>query len=175
MNILYVMIGCPGSGKTTFINNLSIFKNAVHVSRDEIRFSLLGDNDEYFSKENEVFEKFIDKIRTNLNEGNNVIADATHLNPRSRAKLFKSLSFNFNNIKVIGIFMHTSLEECLKNNENRKGRSYVPREQIERMFFSIKTPSFYEYDFIFSELWKVTYDNIVDYNIKIFKNPKKEE
>ena len=175
MNILYVMIGCPGSGKTTFINNSSIFKNAVHVSRDEIRFSLLGDNDEYFSKENEVFEKFIDKIRTNLNKGNDVIADATHLNPMSRAKLFRSLSVNFNNIKVIGIFMHTSLEGCLKNNENRKGRSYVPREKIEQMFFSIKTPSFYEYDSIFSELWKVTYDNIIDYNIQIFKNPKKEE
>ena len=41
-NILYIMIGAPGSGKTTIAKNTcSAQDNTIHISRDEIRFSLL--------------------------------------------------------------------------------------------------------------------------------------
>ena len=46
------MVGAPGAGKSTFIkNNKDKLCGSVNiVSRDEIRFSLLKDGDEYFSK-----------------------------------------------------------------------------------------------------------------------------
>lgn len=41
--------------------------------------------------------------------------------------------------------MKTSLEECLKRNENRKGtRSYVPPEVIKNMYSNLEKPSFEE-------------------------------
>ena len=47
------MVGIPGSGKSTWAkarckNN----PHAAYISRDEIRFSLLKDEEEYFAKEN---------------------------------------------------------------------------------------------------------------------------
>lgn len=40
-NKLYIMCGCPGSGKTTYAKKYLINDNTVYVSRDDIRFSLL--------------------------------------------------------------------------------------------------------------------------------------
>ena len=46
------MMGIPGSGKSTFVRKRrDIFDNPIVISRDKIRFSLLEEGDEYFSKE----------------------------------------------------------------------------------------------------------------------------
>ena len=60
-NKLYVICGVPGTGKSTFCkNHLTMFgDNVKYVSRDDIRFSIVKENEEYFSHETEVFNKFI--------------------------------------------------------------------------------------------------------------------
>ena len=142
-NKLYLMIGCPGSGKTTYAKRY--LTNAVYISRDEVRFSLVKENEEYFSKENEVFQNFIDKINEKLQNGFDVVADATHLNRKSRLKLLASLDLNKEKTEVIAIFMQTPLDICIKRNENRKGtRSYVPIAAIKRMYYSIVPPNLEE-------------------------------
>ena len=60
MKQLFLMCGVAGAGKSTYLSNI---KNAVVISRDEIRFSLIGDFDDYFAKEDEVFATFIQKIQ----------------------------------------------------------------------------------------------------------------
>ena len=79
---LYVMVGIPGSGKSTFLKNHNIFFNEPYkiISRDEIRYSIISDEDEYFSKENEVFKKFIEEIKNSLLINEETYADATHIN-----------------------------------------------------------------------------------------------
>lgn len=135
-------MGCPGSGKTTFVRN-HLKDNQVHISRDVIRFSLVKEEEEYFSKENEVFKQFIEQIDAALASGKDVFADATHLNATSRRKLINALSVKPKSIEVLWI--KTSLEKALEQNENRKDtRSYVPRSAIKRMFYSIERPSFEE-------------------------------
>lgn len=80
---LYILTGAPGSGKTTWVNNQIKEKGGYHVSRDKIRFSLLEEDEEYFNKEGEVVDIFINSIqelidKKNLKE-NNIYVDATHL------------------------------------------------------------------------------------------------
>ena len=136
-NKLYVMIGCPGSGKTTYAKKALMNDNTVYVSRDEVRFALLQEGEEYFSREKEVYREFIWKIYNAIqNEHKDVIADATHLNEKSRAKLFSSLPLDFSKIEVIGVYMNTPLEVSLERNRTRKGtKAFVPEAQVRRMFF----------------------------------------
>lgn len=156
-NKLYVICGCPGSGKTTYAKKYLINDNTVYVSRDDIRFSLLQDGEEYFSREKEVYKEFIWRIYNAIhNEHKDVAADATHLNEKSRAKLFSSLPLDFSKIDVIGIYIDTPLEICIKQNDTRKGtKTYVPEGQVRRMFFSIKKPNHEEYNGIFTKIYSV--------------------
>ena len=139
-NKLYLMVGCPGSGKSTYAKRY--LTNAVYISRDDIRFSLVKENEEYFSKEKEVFKVFVNKINNKLRDGYDVVADATHLNPSSRFKLLTNLDLNKNKTEVIAIFIQMPLDICLKQNEKRKGtRSYVPKTVIKRMYYSLTAPN----------------------------------
>lgn len=142
-NKLYIMVGCPGSGKSTYAKKN--FPNALYVSRDEIRFSLVKKDEEYFSKETEVFNTFITKINEGLRQSLDVIADATHLNRASRSKLLTNLEIDKEKTEIIAVIMFTPLSICIERNENRKGtRSYVPKDVVEKMYYSFKTPSKYE-------------------------------
>ena len=150
-NKLYVMVGIPGSGKSTYAKKN--FPDAWYISRDEIRFDLVAENEEYFSKEDEVFDEFIKEINFALSIGKEVIADATHLNSRSRMKLFSHLNINKEKTEVTAIVMRTPLNVCIKRNEGRKGtRSYVPPQVIKRMYYSLRQPSTEEYNNIIDEV-----------------------
>lgn len=138
MSELLIMIGLPGAGKSTWCKENIKSPSKKYVSRNEIRFSLLEDGDEYFSKEKEVCEKFYGTITQYLKEGYDVVADATHLNAASRKKLIYNID---GYTKVMGMFIDTPLKECLENNEKRKGtRSYVPRSVIRRMATQLSFP-----------------------------------
>lgn len=139
MSTLYVMIGIPGSGKSTFAKKLK----AEIVSRDEIRFSFLkNENEPYFKYEDKVFKKFIQTIQKCLDKGNDCIADATHLNVKSRYKLLYNL--NLENVDIIPIIMNTNLKTCLKRNEKREGLKKVPKETIINMSNNLEFPNEYE-------------------------------
>lgn len=114
-----------------------------YVSRDEIRFSMVAKNEEYFSKEKEVFKRFAKTINDYLHEDYNVYADATHLNQASRNKLLRSITEKPDEINIIWI--RTSLNDALDQNENRKNtRAYVPRSVIRRMYNQLESPTFEE-------------------------------
>ena len=143
MNKLYIMVGIPGSGKSTFIKKF--LPNVLHVSRDEIRFNLVKEDEEYFSKEDEVFQQFINDIQTGINNNIDVAADATHLNPKSRMKLLSALKIDKEKTQICVIYMKTLLARCLINNEKRKNtRAYVPPKIILDMYKSFKKPNFEE-------------------------------
>lgn len=136
---LWLMVGCAASGKSTWLTK-NACSDGVIVSRDAIRFSLLNPGDDYFSKENEVFEKYVNSIQNAFNHTDNVYADATHLTEASRNKLLNRLDLTNVNIKAV-MFL-TSLDECLARNSKRGGRAQVPESVIKRMFFSTTDPTF---------------------------------
>lgn len=143
MSNIYVMVGAPGSGKSTYIKNHINANTDKWVSRDQIRFSIVSPEEPYFSKEKEVFRLFINMINIFLAQNYNVWVDATNLNVQSRHKLLSRIKKQ--NHKCIALVFLSSFNHCLKNNENRAGtRAYVPQKSIENMYDSMVIPSFSE-------------------------------
>ena len=140
---LYLMMGTPGAGKSTFLRDHVKGNTSTIVSRDVIRFRMVEEGEPYFSKEDEVFKEFINQIDYFISHGIDVYADATHLNKRSRAKTLNNISAEPREVAVI--WLRTPLNECIKNNNNREGtRAFVPLSQIRRMAYSLQAPDFDE-------------------------------
>lgn len=144
---MFVMCGGAGSGKSTWIKeNLHTFEGyTLVVSRDEIRFLLVPEGEDYFSRETEVYAKFIDDIQFGLDNADNIIIDATHLNEGSRGKLLRRIGSALKDVEVIAVVIKVPLEVSLDQNEKRKGsRAYVPRSVIRRMYHQFTMPTFEE-------------------------------
>lgn len=138
MASLVLMMGVPGSGKTTYAKKF-IGDNDIYVSRDEIRFELVTEDEPYFSKEDEVLKTFISKVDEGITKAKRyVVADATHLNAGSRAKLLKNLHNKPDNVYVL--YVAVPLEVALERNAQRSGRALVPETSIRNMFQSLSFP-----------------------------------
>lgn len=129
--ILFLMSGCPASGKSTYLREHTLQKNSKIVSRDEIRFNLLKDNEDYFAHEKQTFNLFVQQVQEYLddNETSWVFADATFLTDKSRKKFLNKLNLT-DEVEVRLIILDTSLYTCLNRNASRKGRAHVPDEII---------------------------------------------
>ena len=140
---LWLLAGLPGSGKSTYLRE-RMFKepHSVYISRDEIRFSMLNDGDEYFSKEDEVFAKFISDAEGMLTEPYiyDVYMDATHLNAKSRRKTLNAFK-NLKNYNVGCIYFDVPLNICLERNAKRSGRALVPEDTIRSMSRRLTKPA----------------------------------
>ena len=142
---LYIMCGPSGAGKTTWAASIaSNNENIHHISRDAIRYSMLGDNDDYFSHEKEVFRKFVSTIVDSLVEGYDVIADATHLNEFSRRKLTQAIDMQFKDYEIIYVVVSLGYDECVKRNALREGRARVPETALKHMYRDFRFPSMEE-------------------------------
>ena len=138
MSTLYLMVGPPGAGKSFFIKNYYKQNNCVIVSRDEIRFSLLRDGEDYFAHEKQVYNIFVNNIQQALDKNKDVYADATHINGISRYKLLSRL--NLKGVDIIPIVVKPPLEECLSNNRLRHGLCRTPDNVVYNMYKSYTDP-----------------------------------
>lgn len=145
MSKLYLMMGAPGSGKTTLAKKI-FPSNVKYISRDEIRYSYLQDGDEYFSYEDGVYREFVDRIAAALNEGEGlVVADQTSLNFAARLKLLDALKDRCTRPdKVIVIYVKRPLEQILEFNNKRTGRERVPEKAVRSMYEKIRVPASFE-------------------------------
>lgn len=141
MSILYITCGPSGSGKTTYVQNTSSLAHCIHISRDEIRYSIIKDDEDYFSHEKEVFRIFVGTIVELLKKGYNVVADATHLNEFSRRKLTQAIDRYTSDYKIIYIVFNVDVDTCLARNANRSGRANVPESVIRSMCRDFRAPT----------------------------------
>lgn len=140
---LYLMCGIPGSGKSTVAeNHVKNNDNVIWVSRDKIRFSLLKEGEDYFSHEKEVLDLFFSSIQKYLDDGYDVIADATHLNSESRHNTLAML--NLKDVELNVICLDVPLKVAMKRNDKRTGLSRVPQSEVRRMYYRKEAPTYAE-------------------------------
>lgn len=164
MQLIYVMVGLPGGGKSTVAETLmrdSINDCAV-VSSDTIRKELTGDENNQEHNE-EVFKLYYKTFKGHLRAGHNVILDATNINIKARKQIFMHLNeylkdtenYNLHNqsrqdFKVIAYVISTSFWECVRRDSFRK-RS-VGEAVIRKFMNNFQFPQKYEgFDEIFVE------------------------
>lgn len=143
---IFLLCGIPGSGKSYWAEEMavSLGSDAIIISRDKIRFSLLKNDDNYFSKENAVFAQFVKKINDCIaNQIPYIFIDATHISIASRAKILKRLQIPAGTELSVEVF-NTSLQTCLKRNNKRTGRALVPESAIKSMSHSFSEPTIKE-------------------------------
>ena len=144
MPILYIMCGPSGCGKTTWAHNfINMYpqKDIHYVSRDEIRFSILKDGEDYFSREKEVFKKFVATLQQTLIDGFDIIADATHLNEFSRRKLTQAIDMQFTDYTIVYVVFNTTVTTCIMQNARRHGRARVSETIIRNMCRDFRAPT----------------------------------
>lgn len=150
---VYMLIGVPGSGKSTWLSNQDWAKDIPVVSSD--RFI-----DEYAAKEgktyNEVFADYI-KVATKLMDnqvlickanGCDIVWDQTNTNAKSRAKKLAVLD-GYEKIAVV--FRTPEKEEHDRRLASRVGKS-IPDNVMRSMIENFEEPSEEEG---FKEIWYV--------------------
>lgn len=166
MTNFYMMIGLPGSGKSTIAKEIAEKENAIIISTDQLRQELLNDINSQESNKL-IFQEAEKRIKDNLKANIAVIFDATNINYKRRMELLNKL--NKLRIKKIAVLVATPYKECLERNKKRDRQ--VPEEVIKRMYFNFYIPQYYEgfdeiqikynsgYNFAFSELKDIAHDN----------------
>lgn len=165
MNYLIMFCGIPGSGKSTEARRMAESLAArgltvEHISRDKLRFSMISDESEYFSKEKEVFSKFVEKMNNSLNKNDCTIIDATHISKASRAKILRRVE-NPANVRLLVLYLTTPIDVCMQQNDLRTGRERVPQEVIQGMAEQFEEPTekeFVEFGFDTVEVWEKPYE-----------------
>lgn len=131
-----MLVGAPGSGKSTFAKANS---KAVVVSSDSIRESLYG-SEETQGNPGEVFEIAHNHITEALERGQSVIFDATNMRRKHREAIMNKIK-HFHVTKICVIFAEPYGVLCGQNNERARR---VPEDVIWRMIENFEMPTLSE-------------------------------
>lgn len=148
-SVLYIMVGVPGSGKSYFAQKLQKYMDLLYISRDAVRLSIIKDDEHYFSHEKQVFNRFAQLVYDGLTNGQDVIADATHLNFPSRRKLvtaLEKLGLSTKDYYIVYVVMKTPMATCVERDAKRTGRAHVTEEVIRDFGRNFRAPTRAEFD-----------------------------
>lgn len=145
----WMMIGAPGSGKSTVARKFEELMPGVAkvISRDECRaiiaarhgkkLSSSESQNSYFRYEDEVYQSYIGRAKAAHEKYPIVILDATNLFIKGREKVIRDLGTKPCNVDYL--IMRTPYEVCKKQNHNRENA--VPDEVFEKMFNNFQEPT----------------------------------
>lgn len=147
-----ILVGCSGSGKSTWATEYTKIKHAIIVERDRIRQTImstvLGEyrwiNSNMWKYWNFKNEKLVDEqidsiLSTAFRRGEDIIVSDTNINIDRRNKLIEKFESNDYNVEVIPVGYELTLEELWKRNNLRQhsvGHDVVAKqyEQFRKEF-----------------------------------------
>lgn len=135
-----MMIGLPGSGKSTIAKDLAENGNAKIFSSDEYRAKLLGDENDQSNNQIVFDTLYKDMIDCILISGQNVIFDATNITIKDRKRCLDKLSRYA--INKIAYFVNTPYQTCILNDRDRD-RS-VGIDVINKFIAKFQFPQLFE-------------------------------
>lgn len=141
---LYILIGVPGSGKSTYAEELyqKSERGIALVSSDQIRKSLYG-NESCQDNPKKVFSIAHQATIDQLTRGYDVIFDATNIYAKDRMDLIRKVCFEVKKeVRFIAIYFDTPIETCIARQDLRERK--VPTKVIEKMNRQMEKPVFYE-------------------------------
>lgn len=133
-----MLIGIPGSGKSTYLRTLSN-PNIVIVCPDDIRAQLTGDISDQ-SRNGDVWSIAEDMIIRNLRRGRYVILDATNVGTVNRTNMLRKVKYSAGRgglrtyATVFPCDPSVSKERIAKDILNGVHRSNVPPYVVDKMY-----------------------------------------
>jgi predicted kinase len=131
---LVLMVGIPGSGKTTLSRTL-IEKGYLCLNADSIRKELWGDENDQREPET-VFGKFFAQLEEAMAGGTDIVIDNTNINRRHRQPILeRAAKFGYQDVQLW--VLDVPVEVCLER--NRKRERNVPEDIVRNMDTTIRT------------------------------------
>jgi predicted kinase len=136
---LVIMVGIPGSGKSTWINeNKPKWKKTVVIEPDAIRKQLTGDISNH-DMEGKVWWLLATEAAYNLKNKRNVIIDGTNCYTAGRIDMVERITdesgVDFDKeAKIFRTDPEVAKARIKKDLENKKDRSNVPEEVVDNFF-----------------------------------------
>lgn len=149
----YILVGVPGSGKSTWVQNQEWTKDCVYISTDKIVEEYAADREKTY---NEVFESFmptavdlmVDEVTLARVQNKDIIWDQTSTTVNSRKKKFRMLP-NYYHIAVV---FKTPPPDIHKQWLNRPGK-VIPEHVVQSMIDNFEMPTEEEG---YKEIWYAT-------------------
>ena len=142
-NTLYIAVGLPGSGKSTYAKNFIKDKDIEYLSSDSLR-AVYGKSEEDQTVTPLVFGHIKRKVDEFLKDGKNVLVDATSVNRKERSDYINSAKKY--GAKVVAIVFKMDRQGLIDRNKKRgeQGGRVVPDWVIDKMLNKFEEPSYSE-------------------------------
>jgi putative nucleotidyltransferase with HDIG domain len=135
---LTLLVGVPGSGKTTYRNTIT---DKRIISMDDERLRLCGDVNN-MSKNQEVFNNCFKELNKALKAGESVLVDATNRTRKVRKVLIAAARQSGASVHII--YWDLTIATLLERNAGRNKK--VPDDIVWKFYKEIETPASYEAD-----------------------------
>lgn len=146
--ILTLLVGLPGSGKSTYARE----RDLPVVSSDDLRHLLMDDATDQ-TQNRRIFALLRQVVRLRFEmERPHTVLDATNLSARERRTWIKLAQLY--GVEVQAIFFDTPLEICKQRNRSRS--RIVPEDVIDLMAVRMRPPSLTEG---FTEVMRIRQEN----------------
>ena len=139
-NTIYIAVGLPGSGKSTYAKNFIKGKDIEYLSSDELR-AVFGKSEEDQTVTPLVFGHIKRKVDEYLKSGKNVLVDATSVNRKERSDYINTAKKY--GAKVVALVFKMDRAGLIERNQKRgsEGGRVVPDWVIDKMLAKFEEPS----------------------------------